>query len=171
MDILWLAVRITFRLIIGVFQVAFWMAQHAAPGMTHVGEEMSRNVNMRWYPVPFGNLVIEMGAAWFILTALLTTFIGSSGGLSIIGIAIGIILLPVFIGFGLGFRKQEHTIDAPPPLDANTHVQMAEQFPTIDSLDDPTPRTRRVTAAMPAENPSPRTVHPLPGGDPLDPDR
>jgi hypothetical protein len=180
MDILWLAVQITFRLIMWLLRATIWMFQNALPLAFHSGEEMSKQVNLRWYPFPFGNLLVEMIGLWLGFTWLMSAFFGASGGVYGVGIAIGILILPIFIGFGLGTRRPEQVIDAPPPMSGSGQLPLSSgsqpitpvQLPTIDMLDDPSlGRTN-----LPASSSSTGT-RPLPpisrqiDDDPLDPKR
>lgn len=131
MDILLLAVRITIRLMMAVVKGAMWMGKHGTPEARKAGERFSTSVNMSWYPFPFGHLAFEMVVIWGILAVMIGSLLARSpaGGLFV-----GLLVLPLFYGFGQGVKKPEISGDVPLVIEGKRAIA-APILPALDPLE------------------------------------
>ncbi len=131
MDILWLAVRITISLMMGVVKGAMWMGRHATPEARKAGERFSGSVNMSWYPFPFGHLAFEMVVIWGLLAITIGGLLARS---PVGGLFVGLLVLPLFFGFGQGVRTPTISGDEPLVIEGK-HAIADPILPTLDPIE------------------------------------
>lgn len=158
MDILWFAVKITFRLLVGFLKATYWMFKKALPWARRQGESFSKQVNLTRYPFPFGNLAVEMTTLWFLLAVISgLIFSGRMQNNVVPALFLGLIVLPLFLGFGQGVRKPPMDDQPIPRFDPAQRLGSAEdeetsappQLPTIASLQQAVPPFVPTTVTLP----------------------
>lgn len=157
MDILWFAVKVTFRLLVAFLKATYWMFQKALPWARRQGENFSQQVNLSRYPFPFGNLSVEMTTLWFLLAVISgLIFSGRMQNNVVPALFLGLIVLPLFLGFGQGVRKPPVSDDQIPRFNPDERLGLAEeegapspsQLPTFTSLQAVMPVPALATATL-----------------------